>query len=946
KSNIGHTQAAAGVAGVMKMVLAMRGGLMPRTLFADTPSTHVDWSAGAVELLSEAREWPREDRPRRAGVSAFGVSGTNAHVIVEEAPALAEPAAAAVEVGLPVVPWVVSARSEEGLTAQAARMAAGVVERDAVDVGWSLATTRAALEHRAVVLGTDADELRTRLEALGAGQATPGMVSGVIGTGLTGFVFSGQGGQRVGMGRELAEAFPVFAAASDEVCAQLDGLREVMLGDAEALRDTGRAQPALFAFEVASYRLLESWGVTPDYLVGHSVGELAAAHVAGVLSLPDACRLVSARARLMQALPSGGAMWAVRATLDEVTPLLVEGVSVAVVNAPGQVVLSGSREAVETVASALSGRQGRWLEVSHAFHSALMDPMLGEFAAAAAGLTYARPRIPVVSTLTGELVERFDARYWSDQVRGTVAFSDAITHLTSLGVTRFVELGPDASLIGAIGETYDDAVAVPLAHRERPESTTAVTALARLWSDGADVDWAAFFAGTGARTTELPTYAFQHRRHWLDGATGPLYAGAVGVDPVKHPVLSAVVELSDGGGHVFTGRISARTHSWLAEHQVAGEAVFPGTGYVELAIRAGDELACDRVEELVLESPLVLPEQQAVQVQVLVDPADEAGSRSFRISSRTEGDPEWTRHASGVLGVVSGQRSTGLTAWPPAGATRIDIDGHYPARAERGFVYGEIYQGLSAVWHRDGELFAEVALSDEFRGEADRFGLHPAVLDAALQALSYDVRAAGAARLPFVWSGVTLHATGASMLRAAITPGPAEGTYAVTVADTTGELVLTCDALTLRPYDGTPLSTAAGADTHAGSDTEASADGAGTDTLPTAEGDTRTDRRPARRKAAAAVSGGGQALRDRVSALPSDEQRGALLEIVRRRAAIVLDQPAAQAMNEDLAFRDLGFTSLTAVQLREALGEETGLRLPATLVFDYPTPRALVNHLR
>ncbi|MEU0150252.1 type I polyketide synthase, partial [Streptomyces sp. NPDC006288] len=944
KSNLGHTQAAAGVAGVMKMVLALRHGLMPRTLYTGTPSTHVDWSAGAVELLSEARDWPREDRPRRAGISAFGVSGTNAHVIVEEAPAFAEPTSAepaepAVDAVLPVVPWPVSARSEDGLTAQAARLASGLPDRAAVDIGWSLATTRAALEHRAVVLGADTDELRTRLEALGAGQPAPGLVSGVTGRGLTGFVFSGQGGQRVGMGRELAESFPVFATALDEVCAHFEGLREVMADDPDGLRNTGWAQPALFAFEVASYRLLESWGIVPDHLVGHSVGELAAAHVAGVLTLPDACRLVAARAELMRALPSGGAMWAVRATADEIAPYLDGEVSVAAVNAPGQVVLSGTRQAVEAVAAELSDRQGRWLDVSHAFHSALMDPMLDAFAEVAATVAYARPRIPVVSTLTGVPVERFDARYWSDQVRGTVAFADAITHLASLGVTRYVELGPDASLIGAIGETHDGAVAVPLAQRDRPEPRTAVTALARLWCDGADVDWAALFAGTGARTADLPTYAFQRSRHWLDGGTGPLHAGAMGADPLKHPVLSAVVELSDGGGHVFTGRISARTHPWLAEHRVADEAVFPGTGYIELAVRAGDELACDRVEELVLETPLVLPERQAVQVQVLVEPADAAGARTFRISSRAEGTPEWSRHASGVLGAARGQRATALGTWPPTGATPVDIKGHYPARAERGFAYGAVYQGLTAVWHRDGELFAEVAIPDEFRAEADRYGLHPAVLDAALQALSYDVRSAGAARLPFVWSGVTLHATGASMLRAALTPGAAEGSYVVTVADTTGEPVLTADALTLRPYDGTPF-------TVAPDPADAVTAGAPADAATAGHDTTATERRPVRRKAAAAVSGGGQALRDRLSALPSDEQRGALLEIVSRRAAIVLEQPAAQAVNEDLAFRELGFTSLTAVQLREALSEETGLRLPATLVFDYPTPRALVDHLR
>ncbi|MFJ3533761.1 type I polyketide synthase, partial [Streptomyces sp. NPDC090132] len=934
KSNIGHTQAAAGVAGIMKMVLALHHAELPRTLYAGTPSSHVDWSAGAVELLAETRQWPRGERTRRAGVSAFGVSGTNAHVIVEEAPAAAQSPVSAADSTLPVVPWAVSARSAEGLAAQAGRLAAAVTDLDTTDVGLSLATTRSSLEHRAVVLGSDAGALRTRLEALAAGEPTPGMVSGISRTAPTGFVFSGQGGQRVGMGRELAEAFPVFAAALDEVCGHFDGLREVMFTDAEALKSTGWAQSALFAVEVALFRLLESWGVRPDYLVGHSVGELSAAHVAGVFSLADACKLVAARAALMQALPAGGAMWAVRATPDEVAPFLVEGVSVAAVNAPGQVVLSGAREAVEAVAGALSDRQGRWLEVSHAFHSVLMDPMLDAFRAAADAVTYDSPRIPIISTLTGEPVTGFTASYWVDQVRGTVRFADAITHLKSLGVGRFLELGPDAGLVGAISETDEDALVVAALNRKQSEPATAVTALARLWADGADVDWAAFYAPTGARTVDLPTYAFQHQRYWLDGAPGVSDAGALGAEPLKHPLLSAAVELSDGDGHVFTGRISARTHPWIAEHQVAGEAIFPGTGYVELAVRAGDHLACDRIEELVLEAPLVLPERQAVQLQVIVDNADPAGSRSFRISSRIgsrSDEKPWIRHASGVLGTASGRQHTGLAAWPPAGATAVDIDGHYAARAAGGFGYGDVYQGLTAVWRRDGELFAEVVLGDEFRGEADRFGLHPAVLDAALQALSYDESAAGAGRLPFVWSGITLHASGASLLRVAITPGTAEGAYTVTVADTSGELVLTTDALTLRPYDGAPLSAPTGD---------------GTAKAPEAEADASSPRPVARRKAAAAVSGGGQALRDRLAALPRNEQRDDLLEIVRRRASIVLDQPRTQTMNAQLPFRDLGFTSLTAVELREALAEETGLRLPATLVFDYPTPRALVDHLR
>ncbi|MGW0016673.1 acyltransferase domain-containing protein, partial [Streptomyces tendae] len=377
KSNMGHAQAAAGVAGIIKVVQAMRQGVMPRTLHVDQPSDQVDWSAGAVELLTEAHDWPETSRPRRAAVSSFGISGTNAHVIIEQAPE-DEPLVAETQVDVPVVPWVLSGKTPDALTAQAGRLLE-FVERGGeprpVDVGFSLATSRAVLEHRAVVLGGSLDELRAGLGALAEGREGPGVVRGIArGAGMLGFLFTGQGAQRVGMGRELYEAFPVFAAAFDAVVAELDvhlsrSLRGVVWGeDAEVLARTEFTQPALFAFETALFRLLESWGVRPDFLAGHSVGELTAAHVAGVLSLGDAARLVAARARLMQALPAGGAMVAVQATEAEVLPHLSETVSIAAVNGPESVVVSGVEADVLAVAAHFEGegRRTSRLRVSHA----------------------------------------------------------------------------------------------------------------------------------------------------------------------------------------------------------------------------------------------------------------------------------------------------------------------------------------------------------------------------------------------------------------------------------------------------------------------------------------------------------------------------------------------------------------------------------------------------
>ncbi|WP_455433022.1 type I polyketide synthase [Streptomyces triculaminicus] len=557
KSNIGHTQAAAGVGGIIKMVEAIRHGVLPRTLHADDPSPHIDWSTGTVRLLTESVPWPETGHPRRAAVSSFGVSGTNAHTIIEQAPAAGtDPEPERAGAARAPVPWIVSARSAAALREQAERLLAHVIGLsddttvEPLDIAHSLATTRAAMEHRAVVVGTDPGELTAGLRAVAEGTSAPNVVDGVVGKeGKLAFLFSGQGSQRVGMGRELHATFPVFAEAFDAVCGELDAhlerpLRDVVFGeDMDGLLDrTEFTQPALFAVEVALFRLLESWGVRPDFLTGHSIGELAAAHVAGVLSLADAAALVAARGRLMQALPSGGVMVAVQASEDEVLPLLAgyeDRAGIAAVNGPQAVVLSGVEAAVTEIAAKLAaqGRKTKPLAVSHAFHSPLMDPMLAGFRAAAERVTFSAPSLPVVSALTGRPVpaeELCDPEYWVRHVRQAVRFADAVEALAAEGVTAFLEIGPGGVLTALARSVLADApaAALPALRADRPEDVALTTALAGLHVHGAAVDWHAVLAGRGARRVDLPTYAFQRRPYWLaspapgSGADGTRYVVA------------------------------------------------------------------------------------------------------------------------------------------------------------------------------------------------------------------------------------------------------------------------------------------------------------------------------------------------------------------------------------------------------------------------------------
>ncbi|MEV6057688.1 beta-ketoacyl synthase N-terminal-like domain-containing protein, partial [Streptomyces sp. NPDC052107] len=822
KSNIGHAQAAAGVAGVIKLVEAMRRGVMPRTLHVDAASSQVDWSAGAVELLTEAREWPGVgDRPRRAAVSSFGISGTNAHVIVEQAAEAEEGVASEPVVGPVAV--ALSARSPEALTESAGRLAdwwSGREDVEVADIASALAHGRAGLEHRAVVVASSREDAIGSLSAFAA-DGTAAVV-GRVSSGRTGWLFTGQGSQWLGMGRDLHAANPVFAEAFDQACAALDvhlerPLREVVWGqDASLVDATVFTQAGLFAVQAALVAVLRHWGIPADVLLGHSIGEVSAAYAAGVLSLEDAARLVAARGALMQALPAGGGMLALATSIEQ-TEELIAGlpVDVAAVNAPAAVVVSAAVGDLETVQARAQehGVRATRLSVSHAFHSRLMEPMLEAFAEVAASLTYREPAVPVVSNVTGQLVseELTDPAYWVRHVRQPVRFADGVRATRELGVTRFVEVGPQAVLTALTRQTLDEETGelafAPLMrrpqHSQQPQedaATTLLTAAATLHTTGVPVDWH-LPAPAPTRHLDLPTYPFQHRNYWHSLSTGG-DPRQVGQSPTGHPLLGAAVTVADSGGVVLTGRMSADSQSWLADHDINGTIIFPGTGFVELAVRAGDEVGCTVLEELTLRTPLVLPRSGGVQVQVGVGVPDGSGRCALAVHSRPDdGDDagEWTCHAQGLLSTAESAPDFDLVAWPPAGAERIPVDGGYERLAERGYRYGPSFRNLRAAWRRGTDVFAEVVLPDSADG--DSYGLHPALLDSALHIdlIAGDEEAEGQAFLPFAWTDVTLHASGSRALRVMIRRQEGQPASAVFVADQSGRPVATIGAVASRP---------------------------------------------------------------------------------------------------------------------------------------------------
>ena len=827
KSNMGHTQAAAGVAGVIKMIMAMRNETLPASLHVDAPSPHVDWTAGAVSLLTDAQPWPADGTPRRAAVSSFGISGTNSHVIVEEAPAAATADVAPVP---GVLPWILAAKTDTALTASAERLLAHLrahPDLDARDIAWTLAG-RSTFEHRAVLLGSDRAALEKGLADLI--DEAPGVARGhAAPAGRSVFVFPGQGSQWIGMGLELLDSSPVFAAELT-ACAEalseftdwslIDALRGAP--DAPGLDRVDVVQPALFAIMVSLAALWRSVGVNPDAVIGHSQGEIAAAYVAGALSLRDAACVVALRSKLLVSLAGPAGMVSLACSADRARELIVDlpGLSIAVVNGRSAVVVSGDSASLDELIRTCEALElrARRIDVDYASHSVQVEAIREQLIETLAELEPRSTRTVFISTVTGEPFDTvgLDAQYWYRNIRQTVEFDAAVRAACGRGFRAFVECSPHPALIASIEDTATDVfgdtaepVVVPSLGRDDGGFDRFLSSAAQAYTGGVAVAWREV-TGPGA-LLDLPTYAFDRRRFWLaGGGSGSSDTTGLGLSGAAHALLGAVVDVPDSGHVVLTGRLSPSTHSWLDDHAVNGVVLFPGTGFVDLVIRAGDEVGLPAIEELTLQAPLVIP-PTGVPIRVVVGAPGEGSADGDRrvvsvFSLPGEEGSNWVCNAEAVVAQAS-DAGTELTAWPPPGATAIDVSDAYGQLAAKGYEYGPAFRGLTALWRKGDELFAEVTVPQDV--QAGEFGVHPILLDASLHALAVAAGldpSAGLA-LPFSWQQVTLHAAGATSVRARLAPtGP--NSVSIDLADGLGLPVLTVGTLSTRSITAEQLATA------------------------------------------------------------------------------------------------------------------------------------------
>ncbi|MER7039602.1 SDR family NAD(P)-dependent oxidoreductase [Streptomyces microflavus] len=1035
KSNIGHAQAAAGVGGVIKMVQAIRHGVLPKSLYADDPTPMVDWEAGAVELLTEQTAWPETGRPRRAGVSSFGFGGTNAHVIVEEPPAEAQ-AAPAEETVRPAgaVPWLLSGKTPQAVTEQARRLLTHLrnhPDHSPLDTAYSLATTRTTHDHRISITGTTREELLAKLTEF---TETPPATTTPHTNGKVAFLFTGQGAQRINMGNELAAIYPEFDRHLNDICSHFDPHLEqplrhtITTGD--KLNDTQYTQPALFAIEVALYRLITSFGITPDYLAGHSIGEIAAAHCAGILTLTDATTLVTARAHLMQSMPPGGTMIAIQAAEHPIRPHLTDHethIDIAAINTPNSTVISGTTHTAQNIATTLrnTGHKTHTLNTSHAFHSPHMDGMLNQFTTTTKNITHHPATTPLISTLTGKPTthqELQNPHYWADQVRHTVRFADAIRTLETEGVTTYVEIGPDTvlSALAAAGVEKPDAMAaIPLMGRGRPEDSTVAAALGALHGRGVRVDWEAFYAGTAARRVPLPTYAFQHERYWLTPeAPAPVVAEGAGLTrPVWEPVAVPAEGATAPGAPADTvvHRLATSPQApyealrlaqeWLGEERSPGSTLVVVT---DRAVAAGDAPDPDAAAAWGL---LASAQAEAPGRIVLVDAPQDTGTEALAAAVAT-GEPRLAVRPEGVLvprlRPVRDQGSAARPPWHPEGTVLITggtgtlgalVARHLVTehgvrrlllagmRGEQAPGAGELREELTVlgasvtvaacdVANREqlAELLASVPAEHPLTGVVHTAG----VLDNGLVsgmtpkrlAAVLAPKADAARHLDELTRGLGLAAFVLFSSTTGTFGAPGQSNYAAANAF--------LDALAARrAADGLPATSIAwglwrtgGINAHLDDRELDRFEQDGFRAVTDAEGLALFDRalaagRPtllvgavavrasaaAPDTAAAGTAGapgagsGAVPLGERLAELSAPEREPYLLALVVREVASVLGHSSAASVAPDRPFQDLGFNSLTAVELRNRLTAAAGLPLPATLVFDHPSPAALAAHL-
>ncbi|MHA5051011.1 type I polyketide synthase [Streptomyces sp. SD15] len=859
KTNVGHLEGAAGVVGLLKTILSIWHRELPPSLNFETPNPDIAFDELRLRVQQDLTPWPHPDRPLIAGTSSFGMGGTNCHVVLREwtegegvaGGGVPEP----VVVTDGTLPWLVSAKSRAALEEQARGLLdhldgdSGVTP---VEVGHALAVSRSVFDHRAVVIGRELADFRGGLAALAAGEPSARVVTGTVAAqpGRTVFVFPGQGSQWAGMGVELMRSSPVFAEHLTACAAALEphtgwNLIDVLNQEqgAPALDRVDVVQPALWAMMISLARLWEHLGITPDAVVGHSQGEIAAAHIAGILTLDDSARIVALRSQAITHIAGHGGMVFLPLAVADAEDLIArwEGrVFVATVNGPSATVVAGDADALAEVVTHCEGEgiRARKIPVDYASHTPHVEALHDELLELLAPVRPREAEVAFYSTVgdhaKGAMSDTtaMGAAYWYENLRTTVAFEETTRALLDDGHTLFVEVSPHPVLTHPLQETVEDhtgtgEVAVTGTLRRDDDTWQRVLTSLATAHTHTTANWSGFFPTTRPTHLDLPTYPFQHQHYWIQQTTTAIDPHTLGLHAADHGLLGAAVALADGDGHVFTGHLSLRSHPWLADHAVHDTSLLPGTAFIELALHAGQTTDTPHLEDLTLEAPLALPATGGRHLQVHVEAPDGDGRRALTIHSRPDDatpDRSWTRHATGTLTPQSSATPdpaewAELAAWPPAGATPVPADTLYDHLADRGYRYGTAFQGLTAVWRDDDTLYAEVTLStdDTTAHTTDHYGIHPALFDAALHPIVGTGPEQGSDQvlLPFAWSNVQLHAVGARALRVQISPADA-GTLRVRLADPTGQPVAEVASLAIRPITTEQLAkaVASGGDDH------------------------------------------------------------------------------------------------------------------------------------